>query len=77
MLKLLLVPALLFLIGLLLLAFAMLAPVRESAWERIRRLEDMARTPHGLRAAEGALDDPDPQVAAVAAILLRDCNKRQ
>ena len=69
---LLLIPLLFFILGISLLAFAMLAPVREGACERIRRLEQLARTAHGLRAAEGALNDPDPQVAAVAAILLRD-----
>lgn len=71
-LKLLLLPSFLFVLGLALLAIAMLAPVRETACERIRRLEKMVRTPQGVRAAQGALDDPDPQVAAVAAILLQD-----
>ena len=71
--KLLLLPSLFFILGLALLAFAMLSPARgEAASERIRWLERVARTPRGIRAVKGALDDPDPQVAAVAAILLRD-----
>jgi hypothetical protein len=68
----LLLSALLVLLGLGLLAFALLAPAREGPTERIRWLERMARTPRGARAVRLALEDPDPQVAAVAAVLLRD-----
>jgi hypothetical protein len=68
----LLIPLSFFVVGVALLLLAMTAPAREGACDRIRRLEELARTSQGLRAAQGALHDPDPRVAAVAAILLRD-----
>lgn len=77
MLKTLLLPSFLLFAGLVLLGFAMLAPparkrVVVPARERVRGLERVASTPAGARELRRALDDPDPQVAAVAAILLRD-----
>ena len=81
-LKLVLIPSLFLIAGLVLLGFAMLAPdervhVRprmpdQQPSDRIRRLEVLAQTPAGLDDVRDALDDPDPQVAAVAAVLLRD-----
>lgn len=73
----LLVPSLLLVMGLALLAVAMLAPparerVAPPPSERVRGLEAIASAPRGKRALRRALHDPDPQVAAVAAILLRD-----
>jgi hypothetical protein len=74
--KALIVPSLLLLAGLVLLAIAMLAPPARKrtavpASERVRGLE-RAASQGGVRALRRALRDPDPQVAAVAAILLRD-----
>ncbi|MGH7716226.1 MAG: hypothetical protein ACREML_09555 [Vulcanimicrobiaceae bacterium] len=80
--KLLFIPTLFVIIGLALLGIAMLAPSRRepeqvsrppSPTERIRELERLARSPSTARVLRGALGDPDPQVCAVAAILLRDC----
>ena len=76
MLKLLL-PSFLLVAGVVLLGFAMLAPparkrVTVPASERVRGLERVATTPAGTQELRRALDDPDPQIAAVAAILLRD-----
>jgi hypothetical protein len=44
------------------------------ASERIREIERLARGPNAVTILRTALDDPDSQVAAVAAILLRDCS---
>ena len=80
--KLVLVPLLFVIIGLVLLGIAMLAPGRDESkrvsrqtapFERIRELERLARGPAAMHALRGALADPDPRVSAVAAILLRDC----
>jgi hypothetical protein len=88
-LKLVVVPLLFVITGLVLLGIAMLAPARAEARptppppvivtparpasERIRGLERMSRGSDAVTALRQALEDPDPQVAAVAAILLRDC----
>ena len=79
--KLVLVPSLLLVAGLALLAVAMLAPaardrVAVPPSERIRGLERAARGWAGSFALRRALHDPDPQVAAVAAILLGDVAAR-
>ena len=76
-LKLVLVPSLLLVAGLALVALAMLAPparerVAVPASERVRGLERVATRWGGKHKLRRALRDPDPQVAAVAAILLRD-----
>lgn len=76
-LKLVLLPSLLFVTGLALVLVAMLAPpARERASvpasERVRGLERLALRRGGKYMLRRALRDPDPQVAAVAAILLRD-----
>jgi len=80
--KLVLVPLLFVVIGLVLLGIAMLSPVRDESkqvsrlpapFERIRELERLGRGPTAVHALRGALADPDPRVSAVAAILLRDC----
>ena len=79
--KLALVPLLFVIAGLVLLGIAMLAPVRPEApivsavlpaSERIRDLERASRGPNAAASLRFALNDPDPQVSAVAAILLRD-----
>ena len=88
-LKLVIVPSLFVIAGLVLLGIAMLAPERSKpvpvseqptfyaaaspASERIRELERVSRGPDATEVLRRALDDPDPQVSAVAAILLRDC----
>lgn len=88
-LKLVLVPSLFVIAGLVLLGIAMLAPPRATvravsrqpailssappASERIREIERVARGRNAVAKLRDALDDPDPQVSAVAAILLRDC----
>jgi hypothetical protein len=80
--KIVFVPSLFVIIGLVLLGIAMLGPARRekeqvsrlpAASERIRELERLARGPTAVHALRGALADPDPRVCAVAAILLRDC----
>lgn len=87
-LKLIVVPSLFVIAGLVLLGIAMLAPARVEARaesrqpakfssasqtsERIRAIERLAREPNGIGKLHDALDDPDPQVSAVAAVLLRD-----
>jgi hypothetical protein len=81
MLKLVLVPSLLLVAGLALLAVAMLAPAAQDrvavpASERIRELERAAQGWAGRFALRRAMNDPDPQVAAVAAILLGDIAAR-
>jgi hypothetical protein len=88
-LKLIFIPTLFVIVGLVMLGIAMLAPARVEAKqvsnpphrvhagpppsERIRALERLTRGPASIAALQGALADPDPQVSAVAAILLRDC----
>ena len=79
-LKLVLVPSLLLVAGLALVALAMLAPpARERAIvpasERVRGLERLAMSRGAKHKLRRALRDPDPQVAAVAAILLRDLQR--
>ena len=79
--KLVLVPSLLLVAGLALLAVAMLAPpahdrVAVPPSERIRGLERAARGWAGRILLRRALRDPDPQVAAVAEILLGDVAAR-
>ncbi|MGH7662596.1 MAG: hypothetical protein ACRENA_16970 [Vulcanimicrobiaceae bacterium] len=79
--KLVLVPSLLLMAGLALLAVAMLAsPAQDCVTvppsERIRGLERAARGWAGVIALRRALRDPDPEVAAVAAILLGDVSAR-
>lgn len=79
-----LIPSTFVIVGLVLLGIAMLAPprvevtVRASrqppASERIREIERLARGPNADTVLRDALDDPDSGVAAVAAILLRDCS---
>ena len=82
------IPLLFVITGLALLGIAMLAPVRAealpvrrqppiaspapSASERIRDLERASRGSDAVVILLRALGDPDSQVAAVAAILLRD-----
>ncbi|MGA3038479.1 MAG: hypothetical protein ABSE64_13455 [Vulcanimicrobiaceae bacterium] len=80
--KLVFIPLLFVIIGLVLLGVAMLSPARDESkqvsrlpapFERIRELERLQRGPGAVHALRGALSDPDPRVSAVAAILLRDC----
>ena len=88
-LKLVIVPSLFVIAGLVLLGIAMLAPERSKpvpvsrqptpfyaaappASERIRVLERVSRGPDAAEVLRRAVDDPDPQVSAVASILLRD-----
>jgi len=81
-LKIALLPSLLLACGLVLLAIAMFAPrplqprdrIELPPSERVRGLERLAADPRrkSTCALRRALDDPDPQVAAVAAILLGD-----
>jgi len=80
--KLLFIPFVFVVVGLVLLGIAMLGPVRRESeqvsrrpapFERIRELERLGRGPSAVHELRGALADPDPRVSAVAAILLRDC----
>lgn len=71
-LKALLVPSLLLIAGLVLLALAILAPARADTVERIRALEALvAGGGDAVGALRAALEGPEPEVAAVAAIHLR------
>lgn len=76
-LKLVLVPSLLLAMGLVLVALAMLAPparerIAVPASARVRGLERLATRRGAKNKLRRALRDPDPLVAEVAAILLRD-----
>lgn len=76
--KALLVPSLLLIAGLVLLALAILAPARDepaavrTPVERVRALEALvAGGGDAMDALLAALDEPEPEVAAVAAVHLR------
>jgi hypothetical protein len=74
--QMLLVPSLLLIVGLALVACAILAPARElDVRSRIRTLERLPQGPAAATALVRALDDPSVEVAAVAAVLLRDAGR--
>lgn len=70
------VPSLLLFVGLALVACAILAPQHEpDERSRIRSLERLSQSSASATTLARALDDPSVEVAAVAAVLLRDAGR--